>query len=247
MITTILFDLDGTLLPMDQDVFVGAYMKGLTTAAAPYGYEPGTFVKAIMTGTAAMVANNGERSNEAVFWDALSKIYGDTIKSHTHIFDEFYQKEFQDVRRVCGFSPKSAQIISRARALGFRVALATNPLFPTVATESRIRWAGLQTDDFDMVTTFENFRFSKPNLNYFRAVCETMGVSPAECLMVGNDVSDDMVAECLGMKVFLLTDCLINKENKDISVYPNGGFDDLLAYMEAVNNEMKKERRAPSL
>lgn len=26
-ITTILFDLDGTLLPMDQDVFVGAYLK----------------------------------------------------------------------------------------------------------------------------------------------------------------------------------------------------------------------------
>ena len=50
--------------------------------------------------------------------------------------------------------------------------------------------------------------------------------------MVGNDVNEDMVAEKLGMKVFLLTDCIINKDNKDISVYPNGGFDQLKEFIE---------------
>ena len=49
--------------------------------------------------------------------------------------------------------------------------------------------------------------------------------------MVGNDVSDDMVTEALGMKTFLLTDCLINKENVDISKYNNGGFDKLINYI----------------
>ena len=37
------------------------------------------------------------------------------------------------------------------------------------------------------------------------------------------------------MKVFLLTDCLINRENKDISVYPHGSFDELIQYIEALN------------
>ena len=59
-------------------------------------------------------------------------------------------------------------------------------------------------------------------------------VYPEECLMVGNDVSEDMIAETLGMKVFLLTDCLINKENKDISLYPHGGFEELLAFIETL-------------
>ena len=53
--------------------------------------------------------------------------------------------------------------------------------------------------------------------------------------MVGNDVGEDMIAESLGMKVFLLTDCLITRENKDISVYPHGSFDELIQYIEALN------------
>ena len=46
--------------------------------------------------------------------------------------------------------------------------------------------------------------------------------------MVGNDVTEDIAAESLGINVFLLTDNLINKENKDISQYPNCSFDKLM-------------------
>ena len=49
--------------------------------------------------------------------------------------------------------------------------------------------------------------------------------------MVGNDVVEDMVAEKLGMKVFLLTDYLINKYQIDTSIYPNGDFNDLINYL----------------
>ena len=40
MIKTILFDLDGTLLPMDQDAFTKAYFKSLSEYLLPFGYEP---------------------------------------------------------------------------------------------------------------------------------------------------------------------------------------------------------------
>ena len=231
MITTILFDLDGTLLPMNQDTFVGAYIKGLATTAAPLGYEPKAFAKAVMAGTVAMVKNDGTKSNETAFWNALADIYGEKIKSQTHIFDEFYRADFQKISEVCGFSPKADEVIQFAKNAGFRVALATNPLFPLIATESRIKWAGLKPEDFEIFTTFENSNYCKPNPNYYREVCAKMGVVPEECLMVGNDVLDDMVAEQLGMKVFLLTDCLINKENKDISKYPKGNFENLITYI----------------
>ena len=39
-ITTVLFDLDGTLLPMDLDAFIHTYFGLLAQKAAPYGYEP---------------------------------------------------------------------------------------------------------------------------------------------------------------------------------------------------------------
>ena len=58
------FDLDGTLLPMDQDVFVKAYFGGISKRLAPLGYEPQALIGAIWSGTAAMVKNNGEVLNE---------------------------------------------------------------------------------------------------------------------------------------------------------------------------------------
>ena len=50
--------------------------------------------------------------------------------------------------------------------------------------------------------------------------------------MVGNDADEDMVAERLGMRVFLLTDCLINRQAQDVSRWPRGSFDALMAYVQ---------------
>lgn len=231
-ITTILFDLDGTLLPMDQDTFAKAYITGLTFAAEAAGYSPMLLSTAIMTGTAAMVNNNGEQTNENVFWDALGKAYGEAIRADIHLFDKFYAADFQKIKDICGLVPQAAELIKHIKQKGYRVALATNPLFPKVATESRIRWAGLQPEEFELYTTYETSCYCKPNLNYYKDILMQLQVTPEECLMVGNDVSEDMIAEQLGMKVFLLTDCLINKSNADISVYPNGDFDKLINYIE---------------
>ncbi len=233
-IKAILFDLDGTLLPMDFDTFIKAYIKGLCTALAPKGYEPKAVAAALWKSTDAMIANDGSKSNEAAFWDSFCEILGDGVKNEEPLLDEFYRTEFQKVKDVCGYSPKSKVLIDRLRGAGVKVALATNPLFPAVATESRIRWAGLEPSDFELVTTYENIGLCKPNPEYYLEVARRMGVKPQECLMVGNDVSDDMVAEELGMKVFLLADCLINKDGVDISRYPQGSFDALNDYIDEV-------------
>ena len=97
-----------------------------------------------------------------------------------------------------------------------------------------MRWAGFTPDDFEIYTTYENIGYSKPNPEYFRQVAESIGVEPENCLMVGNDVGDDMVAAELGMKVFLLTDNLINKSGADISAYPNGDFKELNDYLDNI-------------
>lgn len=233
-ITTILFDLDGTLLPMDQDTFAAAYVKGLTLAAEPAGYSPMILSSTIMAGTVAMVKNNGDKTNEEAFWDTLERTYGESVKNDIHLFDEFYATDFQKVKDVCGFDPKAAELIKYIKEKGYRVALATNPLFPSVATESRIRWAGLNPDDFEIYTTFETSHYCKPNLDYYREVLNELQVSAEECLMIGNDVSEDIIAEQLGMKVFLLTDSLINKKGADISVYPHGDMDALFQFIDAL-------------
>ena len=234
MITTVFFDLDGTLLPMDQEVFLNAYMGGLAAKLAPHGYEPNHLIRSIWKGTAAMVMNDGRLRNEDVFWNAFSAIYGRDTKADEPIFRNFYENEFQNVAEACGFSPLAAQVVRELKEKGKTLVLATNPLFPDIATLSRTKWAGLDPKDFVHITTYENSRYCKPNPHYYLDILKKLELNAEECLMVGNDVKEDMVCATLGMKVFLLTDCIINKENQDISQYPQGGFPELLNFIRSL-------------
>ena len=230
-ITLVLFDLDGTLLPMDQELFIKAYFGGIAARLAPRGYEPQALIKAIWTGTGAMVKNDGLTTNESAFWNAFSAVYGPKAMEDEPYFDQFYREDFDGIKKVCGFTAESDRIIKLIRGAGVRVALATNPIFPAIATQKRMAWAGLDRNDFELVTTYENSSFCKPNLKYYEEILKKLSCCPEECLMVGNDVGEDMVAKNLGMKVFLLTDCLINKSGEDLSAYSHGTFNDLEEYL----------------
>ena len=233
-ITTILFDLDGTLLPMDQDVFVKAYFGGISKRlAVTGGYNPEALVSIIWKGTIAMMKNDGSRPNERVFWEVFAAAYGEKKATDDQaLFDDFYAEDFDKVQASCGYTPASAKLIGYLKERGINRVLATNPIFPAVATQARIRWAGLSPDDFLTYTTYENSRYCKPNPAYYQDILDKIGVPAEACLMVGNDVDDDLPAETLGMKVFLLTDCLINKKDKDVSRYPRGSFEDLRRYID---------------
>lgn len=235
MITTILFDLDGTLLPMDQEHFTRAYFKRLVRKMIPYGYDAKNLEKGIWMGIAAMVKNNGTCTNEEAFWNCFQSILGDRVISDQSIFEEFYRSEFNEVQKDCGFNAEAKRIVDSLKCNGYRVVLATNPIFPSIATEARIGWAGLNPEDFELFTTYENSHYCKPNPAYYREILQKLGVKAEECLMIGNDVTEDMVATMIGMQVYLLTDCMIHQENQDISQYPHGSFNELCEFIESLN------------
>ena len=216
---------------MDQNAFMKAYFGGLAKHLAPHGYDPTALVDAIWAGTAAMVKNDGKITNEEAFWERFCAAVGKNARADEPDFNEYYEKYFDRVKDACGFDPRAAKTVRKIKEMGFSVALATNPLFPSIATQKRTEWTGLSVDEFELYTTYENSSFCKPNLDYYRAILERLGVEPEECLMVGNDVAEDMVAEKLGMKVFLMTDCLLNKTGENIEKYPHGSFDELCAFV----------------
>ena len=236
MITTVLFDLDGTLLPMDQEAFTRGYFKLLAAKLAPHGYEPKQLVEAVWSGTEAMIHNDGSRTNEAAFWKQFTAIYGEKAREDQPLFEDFYANEFSQAKSLCGCDPRAAEIVHSLQKRGYRVVLATNPIFPRIATESRIRWAGLEPDDFAYFTTYETSTYCKPSSGYYRELLEKLNLKAGECLMVGNDVVEDGAAQKVGIPVFLLTPCLINTQGKDISAIPHGGFDELAAYLDRLGS-----------
>ena len=233
-IKAVLFDLDGTLLPMDQEVFIRAYFGRLAKRLAPHGYEPEKLLKAIYEGIGAMVGNDGSCRNEDAFWNSFCARFGDRALEDKPLFESFYRNEFQQVKESCGFAPEAAPLVRRLKESGLRVILATNPLFPAVATESRIRWAGLEPSDFEWVTTYENSCYCKPNPAYYQEILDKLGLDAGECVMVGNDVQEDGAAAKLGLRVFILTDCLIDRGDGEKDDLPRGGFAALGAYLAAL-------------
>lgn len=225
---TFIFDLDGTLLPMpEQEKFLETYFKALSCKFANIGQDPQKLMKAVWAGTQSMVENDGTMTNEQRFWEVFCNAMGEEARQLEAVFEDFYLNEFVAAKATTFRNPRAKQCIDLLKKKGYLVALATNPLFPRVATHTRILWAGLAPEDFALITTYDNSSFCKPNLDYYKEVLLNIGKKPEECIMIGNDVKEDMCAASLGLDTYLLKECLICPEGADISMLKQGDFDDL--------------------
>lgn len=232
MLECVMFDLDRTLLYMDQIAFTKAYLGEIGEFMTRYGYEPSRLAKTIMSCTYEMIANDGSNTNYTVFWSAFARAYGESALGDMPRFDKFYVKRFDALSTDCGKIAGAAEAVEKIRAMGLKLVLASNPVFPRIAMEKRAAWAGVDAGIFDYVTSYENSKFCKPNPQYYTEIASKLSVAPENCLMVGNDVSDDIVpAKRAGLKVFLLPEYILNPKNADISEYTRGGFDELLEYI----------------
>ena len=234
MYKAILFDLDGTLVPMDMEVFTKAYMKAIGAKFISLGVPLEVFVDTLWKGVGAMITNDGKEKNSVVFWDKFKATFGDDVKIYKRETDPFYENEFDELKALTAPNPLARRAVELAAENGRRVVLATNPIFPHNAQLTRMNWVGLCESDFDFITDYESDRFCKPNPKYYLSICERLGVSPDECLMVGNDESDDMKgASAAGLDCFLVTDCLIPCKDFEWQG-ERGSFEDLIKKLESL-------------
>ncbi len=232
----ILFDLDGTLLPMKQDDFTGYYLPLLAKAYTDRGIaiDKKEFIGAVWKSYKAMVKNDGSRTNREAFWEHFKEALPIAREEAEEIALEFYDGDFNRTVCIASPTPLADQAVKTAKQKGIEVYLATNPVFPRIATLNRIKWAGLDAEDFKVITTYEDNRFCKPNPEYFRSILETYELDPQECVMVGNDVAEDLSIRTLGVRTFLLTDTMENRDNLAIHSEYAGSMEELLAWIKAL-------------
>lgn len=230
MINTILLDLDGTVLPMEFDKFMKLYFYHLGNHFSDQ-LHPQELQKAVMIATDYMINNNNGKTNEEKFMKKFNAFIDGGLQDYIEQFNNFYEKRFDLVKPS---TTKSVEMIEAVRLLqkkGYKLILVTNPLFPLKANHKRITWAGVRPEDFSYISSFEQNKYCKPHLEYYKEVLNHIDKKPNECLMVGNDVFDDLPARKLNMKTYLITDHLLNRNNDTITTDYQGNYQQFLEFV----------------
>ena len=228
LLAAILFDLDGTLLDLDMRCFISEYFRAIAAHVAP-AVPADRFLRELLAGTDAMLANRGsDRTNQQVFRDWFFPRVGSSEAELAPVFEDFYRTRFPDLRVHARALPEARKVVVALQGMGFRTAVATNPVFPRLAIEERLRWGGLGDLPFDLITSYELMHACKPHPEYFREVARRLGCRTDECLMVGNDVVLDLEgARAAGMPAFHA----VPKAPSGSRWVPSGALEDLVGWV----------------
>ena len=209
MLEAVLFDLDDTLLGNSMDVFLPAYFQTLTNYVDQLVPKQ-RFMRELMKATDAMNARrDGRSTNEEAFAAAFYPAVGLDRTRLEPVFEQFYAEEFPRLRSLTQKRPEARRLVDWARDTGLQVVVATNPLFPRVAVEQRLEWAGVPVQEFDyaLVTTYENMHATKSDVAYYREILARLDREPDECLMVGDSLNMDIApAMSIGIYGYWVTE-----------------------------------------
>jgi FMN phosphatase YigB (HAD superfamily) len=205
MISAVLFDLDDTLLENDIHRFLPAYLRSLGEFMAPR-IDPARFQDALMAGTRAMLENaDPERTLQQAFEGVFFPAIGMEKESLAPEFERYYAERFPALKELTKPVEDALRAVELAFGLRWKVAVATNPLFPLAAIEQRLAWAGLDREecDFDLIPSYESMHFAKPRPEFTAEVLGRITAQPHEAVFVGNDAAEDLdPARALGLATY---------------------------------------------
>lgn len=205
MLKAVLFDLDNTLILFEEEKFLLSYYPVMMARFAGV-FPDGKFAERLMKATAVLRDNDGSKINRELFMEALCD--GQDVRRDVvwERFEQFFDLDFDRFKDAVTTAPGAETAFRHIKSRGLKIVVATNPIWPLAVQQKRLAWAGLGGIDVDLITHIDNMSYCKPRLGYFLQICQLIGVEPGECLMVGNDPANDMVAARTGMQTYQTTD-----------------------------------------
>jgi len=208
MTLTLLIDLDDTLLVNCMETFIPAYLNALGEQLADHN-PPEKTARTLMSATRRMFANtNPSQTLEQGFDPHFYPPLGVEKAQIQGKIDAFYAEIFPSLKSLTQPLPQAVGFIEAAFGRGYRLGVATNPLFPRTAILQRLDWAGLSPEKypFELIPSYEDFHFAKPNPAYFAEFLGRMGWPEGGLLAIGDDPDLDVRgAKGLGLPVFWIS------------------------------------------
>ena len=205
MIKAILFDLDGTLLPNNEELFAKLYFTSFAKKMMEHGYEPNNFIEGMNYGAYKMITNDGSKTNEEVFIEGFNEKTGHDLNKEESIVNDFYNNEYKECYPALDKDPLALECVKECINRGLKVILASNPLFPKIAYLNRAIYNDLLEEYFTEVTSYDLYHYAKPNPKYYLEILSRHNLKPEEVLYFGDSESNDISpASSVGIKSYLV-------------------------------------------
>lgn len=212
MIKYVLFDLDGTLLKTDRALFKKRFFELL---------EKSELIKKLGSLDVFLDAfkeihhGDGNVTNEKLFIQGIEKL-GIKEYSFRKELDDFFEKDFLGMEEVFGAPDGNLrEAVDILKEKGYALVLATGPVFPQCALEMRLKKAGFLPEEFLFITNWGNTGRYKYDVSYYYDILARIQAESSECIMVGNNTNEDLVALKADILCYLLTDCQIGAFNNE--------------------------------
>ena len=246
----ILFDLDDTLLENPMERFLPAYFQLLSKHLSDH-IPPEKLPEAILNGTELMIKNIDpsktlEECFDEYFYPRLGKNKSDLIGS----INDFYENQFPSLKAVTGEIPRVAEIVKKILQAGHKLVIATNPLFPKLAIDHRIRWAnlGIYLSDFEYITNYEELHFTKPRPEFLTEILGKIGWPEETVVMVGNEWEMDIIpAEQLGMPTYYIGSIPSEYEGNLNPLSSSGSIDNLMEWINSIDPSLNPIEKTNSV
>lgn len=239
MTFTLLLDLDDTLLSNPLDKFLPAYIQALADHLSQY-VSPQKMIPQLIHATDLMVAkDNNCETLETTFDEDFYFPLGLQKDRLVEVILDFYQHKYDALRSVTTPFPFARKLMDHAFSKGWRVVIATNPLFPRIAVMKRLEWAGIPATEYpySMLTSYEIMHFAKPNPAYYAEILGQLGWAEGPAVMVGNNLADDLLpAAKLGLPGYLVTGGPSGEmqQGKEIT---SGSLDQILPWLDKISEQ----------
>lgn len=224
----VLFDLDDTLLENNGDLFFEAYLDALARHVESWIPRAKLLDAAMVAGAAMVAAHHPERTNEQVLLEALPSTLGvDPVRFEAQ-FRRFEQGDFRGLGPPWRAHPWVPDLVRTVVDRGIAVVVATSPIYPLPVIEERMRRAGVRDLPWSLVTSWDRMHSTKPSPSYFEEIARLLGLAPDQCVMVGDDFFQDIVARRIGMHTYF-----VGQPLPGLDTGPGGSLREIIEWLEA--------------
>ncbi len=203
MIKVALLDLDNTLIQNDDISFARAFLEKLEAFGQAHLGKNGLSAGFRAGLKRLQIARPPDETISGAIIFGISNNCDIPAEVVEQGLRTFYTELYPALSIYCTPQQGAEELIHLLKEQGYRIAIATNPIYPLSAVQMRLR-AGNLPIHYDFITHADNMHYAKPNPAYYAELIARLGVEPDEAVMIGDRLDNDIqAAQAINIRGFL--------------------------------------------